>query len=114
MLSEGNHKGIYIMRYIGNTIKEYREKNGISLRKFANMLNVSFAYISYIENGKMIPSSAVIKKLAEVLGISEQEVTSQIYYKESGNYYRTYMTEDELRNRQNQFSGKKPAKKSKK
>ena len=59
------------MRYIGDTIKEYRTKNGISLRKFGKMLGVSFAYISYIENGKMPPSVAVIDKLAEVLGITK-------------------------------------------
>lgn len=88
------------MQYIGDTIRKYRKENGLSLRKMAELLDVSFAYISYIENGKMTPSSFVIDKLSDVLGLPRQEVVSQIYYQESDDFYRTYMTKEEIEKRQ--------------
>ena len=38
---------------LGELIRDIRQKKGISLRKLAEKVNVSFVNISYIENGRI-------------------------------------------------------------
>ncbi|WP_084664991.1 helix-turn-helix domain-containing protein [Thermanaeromonas toyohensis] len=39
------------MASIGEVIREYREKHGLSLREFAQKVKLSHAYIDKLENG---------------------------------------------------------------
>ena len=63
--------------HLGEIIKEYRDKNNLSMDKFAKMANVSKAYISVLERNKrpktgkpVIPSIPVIKNVAEAMNMS--------------------------------------------
>jgi transcriptional regulator with XRE-family HTH domain len=58
----------------GENLKQIRQKNGISQGKLAEMINVSLHTIFRIENNKTQPRISDIKKLCEVLGVSEAEL----------------------------------------
>ena len=52
---------------LGRNIRILRERQGISLRKFAKMVSMDYAYLSNIENGKVNPTLDVISKIADGL-----------------------------------------------
>lgn len=54
---------------LGNNIKIYREKVGISQRELARRINKTGQFISLIEQGKSNPSIDVLKKIANALKI---------------------------------------------
>ena len=63
--------------HLGEIIKEFRAANKLSMAKFAEMANVSKAYISVLERNKrpdtekpVVPSIPVIKNVAEAMGMS--------------------------------------------
>lgn len=53
----------------GEHIRELRKAHHLTQRKFAELLNVDFTYISKIENGKVEfpPSKDLIRKMAGIL-----------------------------------------------
>lgn len=59
---------------LGERIKEYRQKNAISQRELAEKLFVSDKTISRWELGKGLPDIDLLPKIAEVLGISIDEL----------------------------------------
>lgn len=59
---------------IGERIKEFRKKNNLSQKDFANALGYSQAYVAEIENDKREPSRAFLKKLNSVFGLSSDFV----------------------------------------
>ena len=52
---------------IGEIIREIRNKKGISLRKLAEIVNVSNVNILYIEKGKINTSLPILKGIAKAL-----------------------------------------------
>jgi len=52
---------------IGEIIREIRNKKGISLRKLAEIVNVSNVNILYLEKGKINTSLPVLKGIAKAL-----------------------------------------------
>ena len=59
---------------LGHNLKRIRTKKGMSQGDIARALEVHRAYISGIENGKRNPTLATIKKLADALGVSADEL----------------------------------------
>ncbi|RSL31675.1 helix-turn-helix domain-containing protein [Salibacterium salarium] len=60
---------------IGQKIKLYRRKKGLSLSDLSNKSNISKSYLSYIERDvKQNPSIDVLKKIASVMDISVEEL----------------------------------------
>lgn len=55
---------------LGKMIKEAREKEGLELKQFAEILNVSRIYIHDIELGNRFPSVEELKKISSILDIS--------------------------------------------
>lgn len=55
-----------------------RIQKGITQKQLANMVNVTQAYISYIENGFKIPSNKVLKSICKQLDITPFEITKCI------------------------------------
>ena len=71
--------------HIGEIIKEFRNANKLSMAKFAEMANVSKAYISVLERNKrpdtekpVIPSIPVIKNVAEAMGMSFDDLFNML------------------------------------
>ena len=52
---------------LGELIRNIRQEKGISLRKLAEKVNVSFVNISYIENGRIETSKSVLRSLSKAL-----------------------------------------------
>jgi len=52
---------------LGKIIRNIRKEKGISLRKLAESVGVSFVNISYIENGRIETSKNVLKKISKAL-----------------------------------------------
>ena len=61
-------------KILGKRIKEYRQKNSISQRELAERLFVSDKTISRWELGNGLPDIELLPKIAEVLGISIDEL----------------------------------------
>ncbi|MDQ0300765.1 XRE family transcriptional regulator of biofilm formation [Salibacterium salarium] len=60
---------------IGQKIKLYRRKKGLSLSELSTKSNISKSYLSYIERDvKQNPSIDVLKKIAAVMEISVEEL----------------------------------------
>lgn len=75
---------------IGEYVKNYRLKKGLSLRAFGALCEMSHTHIDSIEKGCDVRTgrsvnltSQTISKLASVMGISEQQLIS-IGYGDSG------------------------------
>jgi transcriptional regulator with XRE-family HTH domain len=58
----------------GNNINYYRKRAKMSQKKLSQLVNVSFSTIRRYENGIREPRASDIKKLAEVLGVTEAEL----------------------------------------
>lgn len=59
---------------VGKRIRALREREGISLRKFALMVGVSYPYLSRVENGKQAATVDVLDKIARGLGVDIREL----------------------------------------
>lgn len=59
----------------GAYLRKIRKRKGVSLKSLAKRLDVNFAYLSRIENEKVPPSVALVRKLAKVLSWDTDELT---------------------------------------
>lgn len=55
---------------MGDRIKEYRKKRGLTQEQLSERVDVTLEYISQIERGLKVPSMQVFIKLVEVLDVS--------------------------------------------
>ncbi|MBR2281327.1 MAG: helix-turn-helix transcriptional regulator [Spirochaetales bacterium] len=58
-----------IKTILGRNIKNLRLQRGLSQSQLAEMVDVSFRYISYVECGKSFPSSEVLESLSQALNV---------------------------------------------
>lgn len=58
----------------GERIRILRKQKNISLRKFAQEVDISTTYLSVIETGDIIPAEDKIRTIAKALGIDEDEL----------------------------------------
>lgn len=56
----------------GQTLRKAREAQGISLRRFAMLHNLSPSYYSKLERGEALPSAGTLEALALALGLDPQ------------------------------------------
>jgi transcriptional regulator with XRE-family HTH domain len=54
-------------RQIGQLVSEWRKQKNLTLQQLAEMVGLSAAYISQIEHGKVSPSIATLRSLANAL-----------------------------------------------
>ena len=59
-------------------IKKYRKKLGITQEKLAELIDISPRQLQRIENGSSETSLKTLKKLIEVLNISDEDVVKYI------------------------------------
>lgn len=66
---------------LGEILQEYRARQGLSIRQFAKNCGVSHSAVAFIEKGinpktgeKLIPSVPVMKKLADGMNLTLQEL----------------------------------------
>ena len=54
-------------KILGLLIRKLRKEKGLSLRKLAEKVDISFVNIAHIENGRVVTSEEIIKQLAKAL-----------------------------------------------
>jgi transcriptional regulator with XRE-family HTH domain len=66
---------------IGLLIKQYRQKNNLTLREFAKSCGTSHSYISMLESGKnsktgepMVPTLTMLNKISQAMNISVNDL----------------------------------------
>jgi len=59
---------------LGQRIRELREAKDFSLRELAKRIDVSAAFLSDVELGRRFPSSDVLIKIAQFLGVTVDEL----------------------------------------
>lgn len=79
-------------------IWDYRHQNNLSLRAMGALLGCSGAFVGKLEKEEVFPSAALMKSIANVVGVSLEDLI-RITYRKEGNLYKTYMTEAEMRRR---------------
>ena len=63
---------------VAETLRELRQKKGVSQEKLAEAIDSHQVYISEIENGKKIPSLSVIYKTAHFFNLSLSDFAAMI------------------------------------
>ena len=61
--------GSNLCKLVGNNIKKYREKAGITQQKLAEYANLSQHFISQLENGRKNTKIETLDKISKVLGV---------------------------------------------
>lgn len=59
---------------VGKRIRELRKAQGMSLRKFALMVGISYPYLSNVETGKQSPTVDVLDRIAQGLDVDIREL----------------------------------------
>jgi transcriptional regulator with XRE-family HTH domain len=62
------------LRQLGLYLKTQRAASQLSQRELARQAQVSYSYISHLENGRHEPSISVLRALADQLGIRPEEL----------------------------------------
>lgn len=65
------------MNNIGKIIKKYRLMNNLTQEELGNKMYVTKQAVSKWENGKTLPDIVTIKKLSEILSISNEEILGE-------------------------------------
>jgi len=63
-----------ILCRFANNVKKYREEEGISQEKLAELANLHRTYIGSIERAEKIPSLITIVKIARALKVSNSQL----------------------------------------
>lgn len=67
---EGNDPDNELERYLGNAIRDLRQKHGLTIADVAERASISRGMLSKIENGQTATSLDTLSKLSQALGIS--------------------------------------------
>jgi transcriptional regulator with XRE-family HTH domain len=63
-----------MVKSLGQTIRELREKKDLSMRELAKKLDLSPAFLSDVELGRRHPSDETLAKIARMLGVPVGEL----------------------------------------
>ena len=71
--------------YLGEIIKEYRKKHGLSMQTFSDRANLSKAYINQLENNRnpktgdpIVPSPETFVKVAKAMNVSVDDLWNAV------------------------------------
>ncbi len=62
------------MEKFGKKLHQLRKQKGFTLRQLAEMLGVHYAHLNNIEHGARRPSTDLVLKVAEVFGVSTDQL----------------------------------------
>lgn len=68
---------IYILKIIGENVSRVRKEKKLSQENLAHLADIDRTYIGYIENAKYNVTITKLQQIAEALGISITELTSE-------------------------------------
>jgi Uncharacterized protein conserved in bacteria len=64
-----------VEKTFGETIKEIRQGEGLTLKEVANKLKIDTSLLSKIEKNQRRPSKQFIKNFSDIFNLSERELT---------------------------------------
>lgn len=64
-----------VRKRVGNTVRRFREKQGISQEELADRSGLHRTYISGVERGVRNPTIMVLEKIADALGVELSALT---------------------------------------
>lgn len=67
-------KNAKLPKVVGNKVRRFRKKMGLTQEDVAYKVGISRAYMGYIEQGRNIPSLEVLEKIARVLKVKISEL----------------------------------------
>lgn len=62
---------VLMRTYLGETLRELRRAEGLTLRELSSASLVSLGYLSEIERGRKEPSSEVLASISAALGVPQ-------------------------------------------
>jgi transcriptional regulator with XRE-family HTH domain len=62
------------MERFGEKLRTLRQRNGFTLRQLGDMLAVSNTFVLSLEQGKKIPNAAMIIKIADIFGVTADQL----------------------------------------
>ena len=65
------------MAKINEKIKQYREARGIGIGELALVTNVPYSSVKSFEDGTLMPSLQVLKRISEALNIDYKELNME-------------------------------------
>lgn len=65
---------------IGKRLKEARKKNGLTQEQLVEKMDVSIAYLSKVETGKIHINLERLSQICSILGITEGEILNGVSY----------------------------------
>ena len=77
MLFRGENMGINEVVQIGNRIRKFRTEKGFSQKEMATLTGIPYSTYSNYENNNREPNLAQLNKIANILGISLQNLVFQ-------------------------------------
>ncbi len=63
---------------IGGTLRKLREAKGLGIKTVGRELNVSYSYLSKVENGHKAPSVELVQKLSELYRVDPEELLAKV------------------------------------
>lgn len=58
------------MEKFGEKLRTLRNRQGLTLRQLANMLDVSHTFVARLERGEKTPNVAMVLKIARIFNVS--------------------------------------------
>jgi len=62
------------MKRFGEKLRILRKQHGLTLTQLGDMLDVHNTYVSQMEKGKKIPNAAMILKMADIFGVTADQL----------------------------------------
>ncbi len=62
------------MQRFGEKMRVLRQRRGLTLRELAPLLDITFSFISKLENGSQQPSAELIVKIARLFEVSTDKL----------------------------------------
>ena len=63
---------------IGDVLRSLREKKGLGIKTVGKQLEISYSYISKVENGHRMPNQEFLERLSALYGADPEELVAKI------------------------------------
>ena len=78
-MPESNHQEQPLLRReLGEVLREYRQRQGRTLREVSEKAGVSLGYLSEVERGQKEASSELLSSIADALGVSTSRMLRMV------------------------------------
>jgi transcriptional regulator with XRE-family HTH domain len=69
---------VLVRHEIGDVLRDFRQKQGATLRQIASRANVALGYLSEVERGQKEASSEILASIADALGVPLSAIMREV------------------------------------